>query len=79
MQISYSANYQGHRSDLNKNTRPCLVDSGGYWVRRSSRAPLFTLIEGPPFLKMPRVVIFFGILRGFMNLKNSQKFGVFSK
>ena len=33
----------------------------------------FTVIEGPPFLKMPRVVLICGILNGFMNLRNSQK------
>ena len=52
--------------------------SGGYWVRRmrrSPRAPLFYSYRGaPPFLKMLHVVLFCGILHGFMNLKNSQKF-----
>ena len=40
----------------------------------ASGPPFFRVIEGPPFLKMPRVVLFCGILHGFMNLKNSQKF-----
>ena len=54
------------------------ITSGGYWVRRmrrSPRAPPFLqLSRGPPFLKVPHVVLFCGILHGFMNLKNSQKF-----
>ena len=40
----------------------------------ASGPPFFTVIEGTPFLKMPHVVLFCGILHGFMNLKNSQKF-----
>ena len=48
--------------------------SGGYWVRRMRRSPFLQLSRGPPFLKMPHVFLFCGILHGFMNLKNSQKF-----
>ena len=59
------------------------IGSGGYWVRRARQSPwappFFTVVEGPPFLKMPCVVLFHDILHGFMNLRNSQKFGVFSK
>ena len=36
--------------------------------------PFLQLSRGPPFLKMLHVVLFCGILHGFMNLKNSQKF-----
>ena len=36
----------------------------------------FTVIEGPPSLKMPHEILFCGILHRFIKLSNSQKFGV---